>query len=369
LPEKLSTMPTPFLPTRPSKRRHRPVRDNLLPRLGLASLPVRMGCAYMWTSTFFLLAVIVITTVATIWINRSPVWPWPMLLGTAFSFIVFLFLVYAPLGGIFGLLTTRRLALRLRRLAQATINIANGDYHLRVPVQRKDEVGILEEQFNVMAQRLTESRQREQELVTQNVLLAERTRIARELHDSISQNLFSLSLLAGGMQTALPSESPLQVKVALFEKTTETMTREMRALLLELRPVQLEKLGLKEAMEEIAAAYSTRLDLVVVTEITSVPLSAPLEHAILRIMQEALSNAIRHAQATTITITLAPSQDRIELVISDNGQGFDPQVKDGRHGLGLRLMRERVQGLNGTISIQSQPATGTRVQISFLREE
>ncbi|GCF09812.1 sensor histidine kinase LiaS [Dictyobacter arantiisoli] len=328
-----------------------------------------MGCAYMWTNVLFLLVVIAITTVAFLWENPSQIWPWSWILGSAMFLAGFFFLIYAPLGAIFGLLTARKLAQRLRSLVQATIIIANGDYHLRVPVQRKDEVGLLEEQFNAMAQRLAESRHREQALVARNVRLAERTRIARELHDAISQNLFSLSLLASGMQTALPADSPLQTKIARFEKTTETMTREMRALLLELRPVQLEELGLKEALEEIAVAYSTRLDLEIITEITVVLLPAAMEHALFRITQEALSNAIRHAQATKITLTLTPSHGRIELAITDNGHGFDPQARDDRRGLGLQLMQERVQELNGTMSIQSQLATGTCILVSFPREE
>ena len=345
--------------------------NNALPRLGLASLQVRMGCAYMWTNVLSILAIIIIGTIfLTLFTpTHPPLWQLPIIFGSIIALGLFLFLIYAPLGGLFGLLTARRLTKRLRQLAQATIAIADGEYRLRIPVQRKDEVGILEAQFNAMAQRLAESRQREQELVAQNVRLAERTRIAREVHDAISQNLFSLRLLARGMHTALPTDSPLQAKVALLEKTTETMTREMRALLLELRPVQLEALGLKEALEEVAEVYRSRLDLTIIAEIAPITLSTPLEHAILRITQEALSNATRHAQATNITLTLTPAQGNIELMITDNGCGFDPQSKDSRHGLGLRLMQERVQGLHGTIIIQSQPATGTCIQITFPREE
>lgn len=328
-----------------------------------------MGCAYMWTNVLFFLAVIAVATVLMTRANHTPLWSWPLLVSTGIALGFFLAMIYAPLGGIFGLLCARRLTQRLYHLAQATITVANGEYHLRVPVHRKDEVGILEAQFNMMAQRLAESRQREQELLAHNVRLAERARIAREVHDAISQNLFSLRLLASGMRSALPAASPLQTKLALFEKTTETMTREMRALLLELRPAQLEELGLKEALEEIAEVYRSRLELTVVTEIAPVSFSAPMEHALLRIAQEALSNATRHARATTITVTLVSTQNSVELRIADNGRGFDPQARDGRYGLGLRAMQERVEGLHGTIDIQSQPALGTCIQITFPYEE
>ncbi len=275
----------------------------------------------------------------------------------------------APIGGVFGLITTRGLVHRLRNLVSATTLFADGHYEQRVPVTRKDEIGQLEQQFNRMAEQLRESIAQRQELAEQNARLAERSRISRELHDAISQDLFSLSMLAGGLQTALPQDSPLQTQVTTLGTTTTNTIREMRALLLELRPLQLEDLGLTEGLKELAISYSTRLGITVNTEIATVHLSAKAEHALLRISQEALANAVRHANATTITLALVPHENHVTLSISDNGSGFSPDESKIQHGLGLRLMQERVQELNGTLTLQSTPGQGTCIQVCLPEEQ
>jgi NarL family two-component system sensor histidine kinase LiaS len=147
-----------------------------------------------------------------------------------------------------------------------------------------------------------------------------------------------------------------------------TMIREMRALLLELRPTQLEHLGLDEALEDLAAAYRTRLGITVSTSIHPIPLSAQAEQALLRITQEALSNAARHADATAITLDLASREQMARLTITDNGQGFTPTASDHQRGLGLRSMQERIQELGGSFVIESAPGQGTRVQVSLPQE-
>ncbi|MBV9257373.1 MAG: sensor histidine kinase [Ktedonobacteraceae bacterium] len=274
----------------------------------------------------------------------------------------------APIGGIFGLITTRGLVHRLRNLVSAATLFADGNYEQRVPVTRKDEVGQLEQQFNRMAEQLVESITQRQELAEQNARLSERSRISRELHDAISQDLFSLSMLAGGLQTALPHDSSLQAQIATLSTTTTNMIREMRALLLELRPPQIGDLGLIEGLKELANSYSTRLGVTVNTEIEAVQLSMKAEHALLRISQEALTNAVRHANATTITLSLLSLENHIILTIRDDGSGFNPDENKVQHGLGLRLMQERIQELNGTFTLQSVPTQGTRIYICLPQE-
>ncbi|MEO6890898.1 MAG: sensor histidine kinase [Ktedonobacteraceae bacterium] len=282
---------------------------------------------------------------------------------------IILLVVTVPIGGLFGIITTRGLVSRLRNLVSATTLFANGNYAQRVRVTRRDEVGQLEEQFNRMAEQLVTSIARRQELAEQNARLAERSRISRELHDAISQDLFSLSMLAGGLQSALPPDSTLQPRAALLEQTTTTMIREMRALLLELRPSQLERLSLPEALEDIALAYSQRLGITVTTAISEVALSAKAEHVLLRITQEALTNAIRHGNASSINLSLALQENVIVLRVTDNGKGCDPRESQAQHGLGLRLMQERVQELQGTFELESAPDQGTSVSIYLPREQ
>ncbi len=281
---------------------------------------------------------------------------------------ILLLLVVTPIGAVFGMVTTFGLVRRLRSLATATTLFADGHYDQRVPVKGKDEVGQMEYQFNRMAEQLALSMAKQKELAESNARLAERSRISRELHDAISQDLFSLRMLAGGLQTAIPTDSPVHKQVVTLEQTSTNMIREMRALLLELRPSQLEQLGLAESLEELAKAYHTRLGITVTTHITAVQLSPRIEHTLLRIAQEAVTNAARHANATMITLTLEPQLHDVALTITDNGKGFHPKTLDVQHGLGLRLMQERVEELQGTFLLHSELCQGTRLSVCLPRE-
>jgi signal transduction histidine kinase len=273
-------------------------------------------------------------------------------------------LLGAPLlGGFFGIVATRRLVQRIHTLVQATAEVADGTYSSRVQVSGKDEIGQLEEHFNGMAQQLAESLMRQQELAVSNGRIAERTRLARELHDAISQNLFSLRMQAYGLKTVLPAEQTFQVPLEKLEQTISDTILEMRALLLEMRPTSLERLGLAEALKELAASYSDRVGVTMTTEITEHSLTAEVEHTLFRIAQEALSNAVRHARATMITLRLVPQVDTVTLTIEDNGKGFSMEETNVQHGLGLRLMQERVQDLQGSFSLESSLDQGTCIKV------
>ncbi len=306
-------------------------------------------------------------------------YPWSFL-GPIFT--VGLVLLLLPLiGGLFGTLTTRGLVRRVQVLAAATRQVTEGNYAERVRVSRADELGQLEGHFNQMATQLHDSlrqlhdslRQR-QELAEQNARLAERARISRELHDAVSQDLFSLRMLADGLRTALPEETDAQRHLETLEQTTARMTRGLRALLLEMRPPELDHLGLADALEALAALYRARLGIAVVTHIAPLALPSAVEHALLRIAQEALANAARHADATLITVDLIAGGGGggdgvrgvrgVRLTIRDDGQGFDTGAANAQPGLGLRLMRERIQEAHGTLELESTPGRGTTLTIA-----
>ena len=283
--------------------------------------------------------------------------------------ILLVLVVTTPIGSLFSLLTTRGLVRRIRYLAEATTNFANGDYSQRVPILRQDEVGQLEDHFDQMADQLVASTGRQQELAAQNARLAERTRISRELHDAISQDLFSLRMLAYGLQDALPEDSEVQTQAATLERTTSRMIREMRTLLLELRPTHLEQLGLAEALKDLAASYGERLEMTVTADIAPVSLPPAVEHTLLRVAQEALSNAVRHAHATRITLSLAQLEQGVDLTIRDNGEGFELDESQKQHGLGLNSMQERVRELHGTFILHTAPGQGTEITIHLPQKE
>jgi signal transduction histidine kinase len=264
-----------------------------------------------------------------------------------------------PVGLVFGLLSTRRLIGRLRRLAATTVAVAGGDYRQRVPVSGGDEVAQLEANLNRMAERLDAAMAAERQLAG----AGERARIARELHDAVSQDLFSLRLLAGGLRKALPASSPLGPQVEAMEQTATQTMQEMQALLLQLRPVALQDAGLIPALEELCHAYRDRLGVAVDAELEPVELAPPAEHAVLRVAQEALANAVKHAQPTRIRLRLHHQDGQVAVTVADDGAGFDPSVADQRHGMGLGLMRQRVAELGGTLQLDSTPGQGTTVQI------
>jgi signal transduction histidine kinase len=274
-----------------------------------------------------------------------------------------------PVGIVFGLLSTRRLTRRLKRLTASTLEVAGGAFEQRIPVAGHDELAQLEENFNAMAERLHASLDTERKLAAANARHKERSRIARELHDSISQDLFSLSVLAGGLRRALPPGSPVLPEVATMERTASETMREMQALLLELRPMALDEVGLPAALAEICRAYRDRLGIDVQAEVESVGLSPALEHAVLRVTQEAIANSVKHSAATSVHVRLRGDDNEIVLRVTDDGCGFDvAQDNDGAGGgLGLRVMRDRVTEHGGELAIESASGHGTAVTAMFPR--
>jgi signal transduction histidine kinase len=138
--------------------------------------------------------------------------------------------------------------------------------------------------------------------------------------------------------------------------------REMRAMLLELRPIALEEAGLADALEELCQAYRSRLGIPVSALIDQpLNLSPPIEHAVFRVAQESLGNAARHAEPHAIDVRVTVAEGRVAMTISDDGQGFDPATMTGLRGMGLQLMRERIGELGGTVEVTSAPGRGTTV--------
>ncbi len=272
-----------------------------------------------------------------------------------------LLIITAPVGLVFGLIATRGLIHRLQILARATTAFAEGDFSQRVPVRLNDEIGQLEQHFNEMADQVKASLHAQRNLAAQNARLAERSRISRELHDSISQDLFSLRMLVGGLHN-LPGTDSIQEQLTLIEQTLGRVHHEMRALLLELRPHVLEQQRLKDAIATIADTYAVRLGIRVHADLQPPPLTAHVEQALLRIAQEGIANAVRHANANQISLSLLADDSTVVLHIADDGVGFEPS-RENAYGLGLRLMRERAEGLGGTFELKSSPGTGTQLLV------
>ncbi len=193
-------------------------------------------------------------------------------------------------------------------------------------------------------------------------VLEERQRLARELHDSVSQALYGIALGAKTARTLLERDpkqaaDPLDYVLSL----ADAGLAEMRALIFELRPESLEKEGLVAALEKQAAALRARHEIEVESVLCDEPGASPdAKETVYRIAQEALHNIVRHAHASNVKIEMDYDPECIILEVSDDGVGFDAGGDYPGH-LGLRSMRERASHLGGTLEVETEPGRGTRI--------
>jgi PAS domain S-box-containing protein len=193
--------------------------------------------------------------------------------------------------------------------------------------------------------------------------LEERQRLARELHDSVSQALYGIALGAKTARDDLLGGDPKQAIEPLnyVLSLAEAGLAEMRALIFELRPESLEKEGLVAALEKQATALRARHDIDVETFLCDEPeASLEMKEDVYRIVQEALHNTVKHARATSVKISLECDAGWITLEVSDDGIGFDMRGEFPGH-LGLRSMHERAARLGGTFRVESALGRGTRI--------
>jgi signal transduction histidine kinase len=222
---------------------------------------------------------------------------------------------------------------------------------------------------SILRRRAEQARRRERELrllyeqAQELAALQERQRLARELHDSVSQAIYGMSLGTHTALEALESGDSEQAKASIeyVLALSEAALAEMRALIFELRPESLETEGLVAALTRQVAVLRARYRLAVEADLADeAALSLEQKQALYRIAQEALHNIIKHAQASAVVLRLAQEGSEIVLQMQDNGRGFDPRGPFPGH-LGLHSMQERATKMGGTLSIESAPGQGTRI--------
>lgn len=221
-----------------------------------------------------------------------------------------------------------------------------------------------------LRRRAEEARSRESELrglyeqAQELASLQERQRLARELHDSVSQALYGIGLGAHTAQETLVCD-PEQARASLAYviALTEAGLAEMRALIFELRPESLEMEGLVAALTKQVAVLETRYHMSVDVSLGAEPdLSLELKRVLYRIAQEALHNIVKHARASTVAIQLAQMDNEICLQVRDNGRGFNPAGPFPGH-FGIRSMQERAMKMGGIFTIESAPEQGTSIAV------
>ncbi len=228
------------------------------------------------------------------------------------------------------------------------------DNEIALLVSVGEEIGIVVE--NARLRRHTE----------RLLVVQERNRLARELHDSVTQSLYSVTLFAeAGRRTAVANKN--LESADYFKQIGETgqqALKEMRLLIHKLRPSVLAKEGLVRALQQrlnsVEGRTGVKSQLIIEGE---AKLSPALEDALYHIAQEALNNALRHAMASEVTVQLTfLTGDSVMIRIEDNGRGFDPEMATDSHGMGLTSMHERAENFGGELAIQSMPGQGSVVE-------
>lgn len=195
-------------------------------------------------------------------------------------------------------------------------------------------------------------------------IMEERNRIARELHDAITQSLYGLVAFAGGGREMIRRGNlkSIEEQFTRIEQVAQQTLKEMRLLLFELRPPILAQEGLAGALRERLEIVEKRAGISTHLQFDeAIDLFPEVEQGLYRITQEALNNALKHASATSITVVLRRQKDWIELEVVDDGIGFDVQRVWSAPGLGLTGMRERAEEMGGAIVIESLPGEGTSI--------
>jgi signal transduction histidine kinase len=196
---------------------------------------------------------------------------------------------------------------------------------------------------------------------------SERRALTTELHDRVGQNLTGLSIILQNLKESLYGEAAQNLVKRFDDAQTlvQDTTRHIRDIMAELYLPELEDHGLAAALETYAERAASRgsLNLVVDLPETPILLSSDVRIALFRAAQEAISNVLKHAEATQVEISLQREDGRLSLRIEDNGQGFESSAASQKEtpSWGLKIMRERIESIGGKVEIESELGEGTRV--------
>ena len=193
--------------------------------------------------------------------------------------------------------------------------------------------------------------------------LTERQRLARDIHDTLAQHFTSIIIHLSAAKHSNPES--VQSEVQQAEDAAREGLEEIRRIVRDMQPEQMERASLVEAVEELAARWSAENSVQVKMNVTGTPrsLTSSAETALLRISQEAMHNIHKHAQAKNVNITFSFMEDMFVMDIVDDGLGFDPSKTS--NGFGLKTMRDRIEELGGILTMESERGAGTAIAVSL----
>lgn len=252
----------------------------------------------------------------------------------------------------------RQINHNLRRiLNNQSINVTDDGTEISTNIQR------LSKKMNLMTASL-QSKENSRILKSQEIVKQERKRIARDLHDTVSQDLFAASMVLSGIAQNVSQLDVDQVGSQLLavEEMLQHAQNDLRILLLHLRPVELENKTLSEGFKMILKELTDKSDIEVVYHESILTLPKKIEDNIFRIGQEFISNTLKHSQASRLEMYLNQTENELQLKMIDNGIGFDmDSVYDLSYG--LKNIEDRVEDLAGNLQLLSQPGKGVAMDI------
>ncbi|MCC9933005.1 sensor histidine kinase [Streptococcus agalactiae] len=252
----------------------------------------------------------------------------------------------------------RQINHNLRRiLNNQSINVTDDGTEISTNIQR------LSKKMNLMTASL-QSKENSRILKSQEIVKQERKRIARDLHDTVSQDLFAASMVLSGIAQNVSQLDVDQVGSQLLavEEMLQHAQNDLRILLLHLRPVELENKTLSEGFRMILKELTDKSDIEVVYHESILTLPKKIEDNIFRIGQEFISNTLKHSQASRLEVYLNQTENELQLKMIDNGIGFDmDSVYDLSYG--LKNIEDRVEDLAGNLQLLSQPGKGVAMDI------
>lgn len=257
-------------------------------------------------------------------------------------------------------------------------SLASGNYDqpsLDVAISQNKEMLLVDHDIKRIKEKLVSMTRELQQLSSQpqmvdgttkeKILEEERHRLARELHDSVSQQLFAAMMMMSALnEQSQHSEElePYKKQLAMVADIINAAQSEMRALLLHLRPISLEGKSLRQGIEQLLKELQTKIQIQLKWDVQDICVSASIEDQLFRVVQELLSNTLRHAKANELEVYLKIVGQNILLRVIDDGVGFES--KDEHAGsYGLRNIRERIAGVGGSTKIISFKGQGTSIEI------
>ncbi|WP_416151374.1 histidine kinase [Salipaludibacillus sp. HK11] len=290
------------------------------------------------------------------------------------SYLYFVFAMIGSFGLFFGLFYSGYWRKKLKMISQHLDDLMKGQKRSTNTEESMTELVHIQDQLKEvndkmikqaeLSQKLATERATEREKSLQEVVVQERNRLARELHDSVSQQLFAASMMMATINETNPPNDPVMKKqLSLVEKMIDQSQLEMRALLLHLRPVALKGKSLVEGVTELLAELKEKVPLMIVAKLENLQLDKGVEDHLFRILQESISNTLRHAKADQLEVMLIERDDNVIMRIWDDGKGFDVQEVQSHGSYGITNMQERAAEVGGTLKVVSIQGEGTRLEV------